>query len=44
MSYSKKYDTNIIFITGKAKPSSDDAINSMYNIFSLYLVIDKKNR
>lgn len=37
---SKIYTESIILITGKAKPSSEDAINAMYKTFSLCLYID----
>lgn len=37
-----KYTDTTIFITGKAKPSADDAINTMYNTFSLCLIVETK--
>lgn len=40
---SKRYSDTTIFITGKAKPSSDDAINSMYSTFSLCLFVETTN-
>lgn len=35
-----KFNDSTIFITGQAKPSSEDAINAMYHVFSLSLIID----
>lgn len=37
----KRYSDSTLFITGQAKPSSEDAINSLYHIFSLSLIVDK---
>lgn len=38
----KHYPTDSIFVTGVAKVSREDVINSMYGNFSLSLVIDRK--
>ena len=38
----KHYPPDSIFVTGVAKVSRDDVINSMYGTFSLSLVIDRK--
>lgn len=38
-----RFDDSIIFITGQAKPSSEDAINTMYHVFSLSLIVDTNN-
>lgn len=40
---SNKYSDTIIFLTGQAKPSSEDAINAMYHTFSLCLFIDNED-
>lgn len=36
-----RFADSTIFITGQAKPSSEDAINTMYHVFSLSLIVDK---
>ena len=36
----KKYPEDAVFVTGVAKVSKEDAINAMYGIFSLSLVLD----
>lgn len=36
-----KYPDSSVFVTGQAKPSKEDAISSVYQIFSLSLVVDK---
>ena len=35
-----KYPEDAVFVTGVAKVSKEDAINAMYGIFSLSLVLD----
>lgn len=37
------YTKETIFITGQAKPSKEDAINSVYQVFSLCVVIDRNS-
>lgn len=38
-----EYSDTTIFITGQAKPSKEDAISTVYQIFSLSLFIDTEN-
>lgn len=40
MSDNCSYSDSTIFITGQAKPGKEDAISSVYNVFSLSLFID----
>ncbi len=35
------YADSTVFITGQAKPSSEDAINALYHTFSLSIIVDK---
>lgn len=37
------YTNEMIFVTGQAKPSKEDAINSVYQVFSLCVVIDRNS-
>ena len=36
-----EYPDNTVFVTGVAKPSKDDPIASMYEVFFLSLVVDR---
>jgi len=36
------YNVNTIFITGSAKPSNEDAIKNVYQVFSLSLIVDTR--
>ena len=36
------YSNNTVFVTGHAKPAKDDAINAVYQVFSLSLIIDRE--
>ena len=38
----KIYSPTTIFLTGQAKPSKDDAISTVYQVFSLCMIIDTK--
>ncbi len=37
-----QYGNSVIFLTGQAKPSREDAISAVYSVFSLCLFIDTK--
>lgn len=37
-----QYNDTTVFVTGQAKPSRDDAISTVYAVFSLCLFIDTK--
>ena len=37
-----EYTSNTIFITGQAKPSKEDAISTVYNVFFLSFIVDKE--
>ncbi len=37
-----KYSETTIFVTGQAKPSKEDAISAVYNVFSLSLIVETK--
>lgn len=36
------YTNSTVFVTGQAKPSKEDAIAAVYQVFSLTLIIDTK--
>ncbi len=36
------YGKNTVFVTGQSKPAKDDAINYIYQVFYLSLVIEKE--
>jgi hypothetical protein len=37
-----EYSESTIFVTGVAKPSKDDPISSIYDVFFLSLIVDKE--
>ena len=37
-----RYSDSVIFLTGQAKPGKEDAISTVYSVFSLCLFIDTK--
>lgn len=36
------YSNSTVFVTGHAKPAKDDAINAVYQVFSLSLIIERE--
>lgn len=42
MSDEAYYNVNSVFITGTAKPSNEDAIKNVYQVFSLSLIVDTR--
>lgn len=42
MSDESYYNVNAVFITGSAKPGSEDAIKNVYQTFSLSLIVDAR--
>ena len=36
------YNDSVIFLTGQAKPSKEDAISAVYSVFSLCLFLDTR--